>query len=270
MAVDKGQQLFSTMDTAADPAARLFMLSRPEIEPGSPKLNEWVRQPEALAVAFNAGLSKIMAQKESLSGDQFLSTVENLLELLHEVTGDLDDENREVLSRYVGDALIDADAETARELPGRNIERLLGGRLLRYLTEEFIRLRQDEARPIEDEAEDESLSRLLQVAEKFGLGLRDSRTLSMTSSWPTAENHRTAHRAKTAGVHGKAAGASPPIWPATTQTSAFAPPAASPTLSNAFPPASSRPWLKNCPPACLSGSKGKETFRRNTGGSASS
>jgi hypothetical protein len=177
MAVDKGQQLFSTMDTAADPAARLFMLSRPEIEPGSPKLNEWVRQPEALAVAFNAGLSKIMAQKESLSGDQFLSTVENLLELLHEVTGDLDDENREVLSRYVGDALIDADAETARELPGRNIERLLGGRLLRYLTEEFIRLRQDEARPIEDEAEDESLSRLLQVAEKFGLGLRDSRTL---------------------------------------------------------------------------------------------
>ena len=166
------------LDISDDQITQFFLLTHPDMDPAAPQFREMARNPEALSKAFEAGLSKMMAQKETLTGVQLSENLNNMLSLLDKIAGGFDDENRGKLSRDVGQALLKTDPAMAEQLTTQNMEHLLGGLLLQYLTAELTqsKLGGDRANGRLRTGGD-SKSKLVQVAEKFSLRLQDTRTL---------------------------------------------------------------------------------------------
>ncbi len=183
VAIDKDHQILAGLDITDDQIKNFFIMMHPEMDPNSPQFSEMANDPEALSKAFNTGLSKIMAQKETLTGVQLSESLTHMLSLLDKASGNLSDEKRDVLSHSVGQALIASDPVLAEELTRQNTEHLLGGFLLQYLMAELMDRNpdtghvNDPGNPGVKEASGDPKSKLLQVAEKFSQRLQDQRTL---------------------------------------------------------------------------------------------
>ena len=137
VALDKNRQILSSLDITDDQFTKFLAMSRPDLDPDSPQLKELVRDPKALARAFEVGLSQMMAQKGKLSTFQISENINRMLWLVDNLSSNLDSTNRGILSQNVGQALITADQTMAEHLTTQNVEHLLGGLLLKYLTDEL-------------------------------------------------------------------------------------------------------------------------------------
>jgi HEAT repeat protein len=183
VAMDKDHQFIAGLDITDDQIRKFFNMMHPEMDPDSPQFAEMAKDPEALSKAFSTGLSKIMAQKETLTGEQLSESLNHILSLLDKASGNLSDEKRDILSQHVGQALIDSDPSLAEELTRQNTEHLLGGFLLQYLMAELMGYHSGvdsgnaPDNPGVQETSGDSKSKLLQVAEKFSQRLQDHRTL---------------------------------------------------------------------------------------------
>lgn len=183
VAIDKDHQFVAGLDITDDQIKNFFLMMHPEMDPDSPQFAEMAKDPEALSKAFNTGLSKIMAQKETLTGMQLSESLNQMLSLLDKASGNFSDEKRELLSHRVGQALIASDPALAEELTRQNTEQLLGGFLLQYLMAELMDRNpdtgqgNDSGNPGVKEVSGDPKSKLLQVAEKFSQRLQDTRTL---------------------------------------------------------------------------------------------
>jgi HEAT repeat protein len=185
VAMDRDHQFLAGLDITDDQIKKFFIMMHPEMDPNSPEFAEMAKDPEVLSKAFNTGLSKIMAQKESLTGVQLSESLNHMLSLLDKASGNLNDEKRDILSHRVGQALIASDPAMAEQLTRQDTEHLLGGFLLQYLMAELMESNpgagtgsgNDLNTPDAKEAPDETKSKLLQVAEKFSQRLQDTRTL---------------------------------------------------------------------------------------------
>ena len=183
VAMDKDHQFLTGLDITDDQIKNFFIMMHPEMDPNSPQFAEMASDPEALSKAFNTGLSKIMAQKETLTGMQLSENLNNMLSLLDKASGNLNDEKRDILSHSVGQALIASDPAMAEQLTKQNTEHLLGGFLLQYLMAELMEnipgagSGNDLNTPVATEASGDPKSKLLQVAEKFSQRMQDTRTL---------------------------------------------------------------------------------------------
>ena len=182
VAVDKDHQILASLDVADDQIMKLFVMTHPDMAPESPEFREMAANPQALAKAFKTGLTKIMAQRDTMTSAQLSESLSNMLLLLDKVASGLDHKNRTLLSERVGQALLAADPVMAEQMTAQHMESLLGGLLLQYLMAELTKEKlgvagsggNDET---VESAADGTKSKLLQVAEKFGLRLQDTRTL---------------------------------------------------------------------------------------------
>ncbi|MEE9910320.1 MAG: hypothetical protein K4571_01240 [Deltaproteobacteria bacterium] len=184
IAMDKDHQILSSLDITDEQISKFFLMTHPDMDPNSPQFREMIKDPEALSEIFKMGLSKMMAQKETLTSFQLSEGLNNMLSLLDKISGGLDDKKRGRLSQNVGQALLAADPAMAEQLTAQNMESMMGGLLLQYLMSELTKDKlgvtgfggHQDARG-GSAAADDSTSRLLQVSEKFGLRLQDARTL---------------------------------------------------------------------------------------------
>jgi hypothetical protein len=184
VAMDKDHKILSSLDITDDQFTSFFMLTHPDMDPNSSQFMEMAKDPEALSEAFKVGLSKMIAQKETLTSIQLSDGLNNMLSLLDKISAGLDDENRGILSQHVGQALIAADPAMAEQLTTQNVEYLMGGMLLQYLMAELTQNKLgvtgaggDKEKPGGPAESDDAKNKLLQVAEKFSLRLQDTRTL---------------------------------------------------------------------------------------------
>ncbi len=200
VAIDKNRQLIANLDISDDQITKFLILSRPDLNPNSPQLKELITDPKALSQAFSNGLAQMMGQKGTLTNVQISQNVNHMLWLLDKLSGGLDDKSRSILSHNVGQALITADQTMAKHLTTQNVEHLMGGLLLQYLTDELTPVKgssagtgagQDAAgkefvpgatqaaaaqtTPQKPAATGES--KVMQVAKKYILHIQDDRTL---------------------------------------------------------------------------------------------
>ncbi len=175
VAMDKGHQVLASIDKTDDQVTRFFMLNQPDMDPGSPQFREMIKNPDAISRAFETGLSKILEQKVNMTSVQFYENLDNLLSLVDNIAEGLDGEGKTALSRQIGQAMIDMDWNVSEQMTHRNIQHLLGGQLARYLTEELTQSKLDAAGG--ESRKEAPKNRLLQIAEKFGIKLQDSKTL---------------------------------------------------------------------------------------------
>ena len=177
VAVDKDHKNFLKQTVSDDQIARFFLLTHPGIDVQSQHFRELAGSAEALSQAFEAGLSNILAQKETLTGIQLMDNLSGMLALLDKIAGGLDDNNRGILSKQVGDALLSADPSMALQLTTENMEHLLGGLLLQYLMGELARPPAPDSGAIGDGPEENPQGKLRSVAEKFSLRLGNEKTV---------------------------------------------------------------------------------------------
>ena len=130
VALDKDKKVFDISD---EQIANFFASTHPELESDPQKLQEMTKDPEWLAQAFQAGLKQLMEQKETLSYIQITESLGNMIGLLDKVAGNLDQQEKETISKSIGDAIIKTDSDMAIELTKQSIEHLFGGVLLQYL-----------------------------------------------------------------------------------------------------------------------------------------
>ena len=133
VAMDKDHQIISTMDISDDQIANFFISAHPELAGDSQKLQEMLKDPELLSQAFQTGLTQLIAQKGTLSDVQLTESLGSMIGLLDKVSGSLAQKDRENVSKNIGDAIVNADADMAFELTTKSIEHLFGGVLLQYL-----------------------------------------------------------------------------------------------------------------------------------------
>ncbi|MEI6609944.1 MAG: HEAT repeat domain-containing protein [Deltaproteobacteria bacterium] len=133
VAMDKDHQIISSLDITDDQITNFFISAHPELAADPQKLQEKIKDPELLSQAFQAGLAQLIAQKGTLSDVQLTESLGNMIGLLDKVTGSLAQKDRENVSKNIGDAIINTDADMAFELTTKNIEHLFGGVLLQYL-----------------------------------------------------------------------------------------------------------------------------------------
>jgi len=198
VALDKNRQILANLDINDDEITRFLIMSHPDMNPDSPQLKELVKDPMALAETFKTGLSQMIAQKETLSGFQISENVNHMLWLLDKLSGGFDDKNRGILSQNIGQALMTTDQTMARHLTTQNMEHLMGGLLLQYLTNELTQNKNEGAGPggrggaastfpasgESDTPGEQEISvatngesRVMQVAKKYILHIQDDRTL---------------------------------------------------------------------------------------------
>lgn len=182
VAIDKDRQIPAGVGAAGDQITNLFAAARPGMDPASPEFREMAANPEALAEAFKAGLAKMMAQKDAMTGTQLSEGLNSMLSLVDKIAVGLDDESRTLLSERVGQAMLAADPALTGQMTTKHMESLLGGLLLQYLMAELTRGKtglagSDGNKASAGNMQNGSKDKLLQVAEKFSLRLQDTRTL---------------------------------------------------------------------------------------------
>lgn len=190
VALDKDKNI---LDISDEQIARFLAGTHPELAGDPQKLQEMTRDPEWLVQTFQIGLKQLMEQKGTLSDIQITQSLENMIGLLDKAAGALGPQDKENISKNIGDAVIKADFDMAIELTTHSIEHLFGGVLLHYLIGKSRSDRYDEAQEEitggrgEGQAESGSYSgdgearekidfkqRLMAVAVKMSLRLKDT------------------------------------------------------------------------------------------------
>ena len=133
VAMDKDHKIISSLDINDEQIARFFMSTHPELAGDPQKLQEMAKDPEWLSQAFQAGLAQLMSQKGTLSDIQITESLASMIGLLDKVAGSLEQEDKENISKSIGEAIVTADPDMALELTSQNMEHLFGGVLLQYL-----------------------------------------------------------------------------------------------------------------------------------------
>jgi len=132
-AISKDQKIISGLDISDDQISKFFISTHPELSADPKKLKEMGKNPEWLSQAFHAGLIQLMAQKGALSNIQITERLGNMICLLDTVSGSLEQEDKESISKRIGEDIFTADPDMASELTTQNMEHLFGGMLLQYL-----------------------------------------------------------------------------------------------------------------------------------------
>lgn len=182
VAVSKDHQIAATLDITDDEVVRFIMQALPEMDPASEQFQEMAGNPETLVRAFDATMSRIMAQKGMLSDLELTESLADMLSLLDRTAGGLDDENQSSLAQHVGRALAGAVPEIAEHLTAQNMAHLLGGFLIQFLMAELAQGAADGADapgggPGGAAGEEERKARLMEVAGKFSLHLQSEKML---------------------------------------------------------------------------------------------
>ncbi len=183
VAVDKDRKILSSLDITDDQISRFFMLTHPDLDVRSDTFRKMAQDPEALSKAFEAGLSKIMGQKDNLSRVQLTDNLQSMLGLLDRISTSLEGDKKEHLSKHVSRSLLEADPEIAQELTTQKMEHILGGLLLQYLTAELALGRAgleadgSETGNADADSRASGKGRLMQVTQKLISRLHDDRTL---------------------------------------------------------------------------------------------
>ena len=177
VAVDKDRRILSSLDITDEQLSRFFMLTHPDLDIHSESFKKMARDPELLSKAFKAGLSKMMAQKDTLSSVQLTENLQSMLGLLDRISATLDGDSKETLSRQVGRSLLEAGPEIAQELTTQKLEHILGGLLLQYLSAELAMGRAGLETNGDGFGQGEGKDRLMQVTRKLIERLGDDRTL---------------------------------------------------------------------------------------------
>ena len=133
VAMDKDHKIISSLDINDDQIAEFFISTHPEQSADPQKLQEMTKDPERLSQAFQAGLTQLMAQKGTLSDIQLTENLGNMIGLFDKVAGSLVQEDKENISNRIGEAIVTADTDMARELTTQNMQHLFGGVLRKYL-----------------------------------------------------------------------------------------------------------------------------------------
>ena len=133
VAMDKDQKIISNLDISDEQIARFFMSTHPELAADPQKLQEMAKDPEWLSQTFQAGLAQLIAQKGTLSDIQITESLANMIGLLDKVAGSMGLEDKDNISKSIGEAIVTADPDMALELTSQNMEHLFGGVLLQYL-----------------------------------------------------------------------------------------------------------------------------------------
>lgn len=187
VAMDKDHKILSSLDITDNQLTQFFKLTHPDLDINSREFRDMARNPKALSEAFEAGLSEMIAHKETLSSVQLSESLDTMLTLLDKMTGDFTGDDRNALSRSISRSIAAGDPEMARQLTTSNMEHLFGGLLIQYLMTELTGPKPGAgegkgAKPGSapaggDEESGTAGSKLVQVAEKFSLRLGDERTL---------------------------------------------------------------------------------------------
>jgi HEAT repeat protein len=133
VSMDKDQKITSSLDTNDDQIAKFLISTHPELAADPQKLQEMAKDPEWLSQTFNDGLKQLMAQKGILSDIQITESLGNMIGLLDKIAGSLRQEDKEKISKSIGESILTADPDMAIELTSQNMENLFGGVLLQYL-----------------------------------------------------------------------------------------------------------------------------------------
>jgi HEAT repeat protein len=183
VAVSKDHQIAAALDITDDEVVRFILQALPEMDPASEQFQDMAGNPETLVRAFDATMSRIMAQKGMLSDLELTESLADMLSLLDRTAGGLDDENQISLARHVGRALAGAVPEIAEHLTAQNMAHLLGGFLLQFLMAELAQGAADGADAPDGGlggdavGEEERKARLMEVAGKFSLHLQSEKML---------------------------------------------------------------------------------------------
>ncbi|MBU1182206.1 MAG: HEAT repeat domain-containing protein, partial [Proteobacteria bacterium] len=148
------------------------------------KLKEMAKNPEWLSQAFHTGLIQLMAQKGTLPDIQITERLGNMVGLLDKVSGSLEKEDKENISKRIGEDIVTTDPDMASELTTQNMEHLFGGMLLQSLISKLEDIKYAGAQKTGDGAAagqgetgaDETgfKTRLIQISEKFCLSLKEN------------------------------------------------------------------------------------------------
>ena len=133
VSMDKDQKITSSLDTNDDQIAKFLISTHPELAADPQKLQEMAKDPEWLSQTFNDGLKQLMSQKGILSDIQITESLGNMIGLLDKIAGSLGQEDKEKISKSIGESIFTADPDMAIELTSQNMENLFGGVLLQYL-----------------------------------------------------------------------------------------------------------------------------------------
>lgn len=185
VAMDKDHKILSSLDITDDQLTKFFKMTHPDMDINSQEFRDMAGSPKALSEAFEAGLSSMIAQKETLSSVQLSERLGTMLTLLDTMTGGFTGNERDALSKNISRSIAAGEPEMARQLTTANMEHLFGGLLVQYLMAELSDQKTGEGAgtgdgSVQTGGDGESggtQSKLLMVAEKFSLRLGDERTL---------------------------------------------------------------------------------------------
>lgn len=186
VAMDKDHKILAGLDISDDQITKFFMLTHPDMDIHSQKFKDMATNPQALSQAFEAGLSKMIAQKETLSSVELSESLEGMLGLLDKITSHFTGDDRNGIVQAISRSIASVDPEIAKQLTSSNMEHLFGGLLMQYLMTELANEKlsgqggdvvdgKNEGNGLEQTGEVKS--KLREVAEKFSLRLGDERTL---------------------------------------------------------------------------------------------
>ncbi len=192
MAVNKNSKIPSGPDIGNIQFAKFFTGINPELIADPQKFKEIVRDPQWLSQTFHAGLMQLMKERGALSDIQLTEELEKMIVLLDKAAGSLEKKDNEIISKLIGEDIVEADPGIAVGLTNQNTGNLFGGTLFKYLAGRIGDIRHAETRKtggngvvapggtgadhsIACGKEDtEFKTRLVQIAEKLILNLKEN------------------------------------------------------------------------------------------------
>ncbi|MFO7665334.1 MAG: HEAT repeat domain-containing protein [Desulfobacterales bacterium] len=184
MAVHKDSKTMPALDISNDLFARFFMSTHPGQSADPGKLKEMVKDPEWLSQSFHAGLIQLMVQKGTLPDIQITEKLGNMIGLLDKVSGSLEQEERESISKRIGEDIVKADPGIASGLTTQKMEHLFGGMFTQYLIGKLEDIKYAGAKKSGDgtapgkikttSGETVLKTRLIQISEKLCRSLKEN------------------------------------------------------------------------------------------------
>ncbi len=184
MAVHKDSKTLQPLDISNDLFAKFFMSTHQGQSADPGKLKEMVKDPEWLSQSFHAGLIQLVAQKGTLPDIQITERLGNMIGLLDKVSGSMEQEDRESISKRIGEDIVTADPGIASELTTQKMEHLFGGMFTQYLIGKLKDIKYAGAQKTGDgtapgkiktaSGETGFKTRLIQISEKLCLSLKEN------------------------------------------------------------------------------------------------
>lgn len=184
MAVHKDRKAMPALNISNDLFAKFFMSTHTGQSADPNKIKEMAKDPEWLSQSFHAGLVQLVAQKGALPDIQITERLGNMIGFLDKVSGSLGQEERDGISKRIGDDIVTADPGMASELTTQKMEHLFGGMLAQYLIGKLEDIKYAGAQKTGDgtapgkikttTGETVVKTRLIQISEKLCLSLKEN------------------------------------------------------------------------------------------------